>query len=386
MKAQGMMERLIPYLDDYQLTMLKIQNFKNRSVPSGWWINLDALENVALSKGGAAMQPKELLQMFFETGVLVGRSIGLDGNPLPANIQPVIPIENTAASELQMFFTDLVNTITAIEQMTGYNQITAGDPNPKTLVPGYETANISTNDALYPMAFAETYLSERLAEDVLLRMQQGIKKGGIEGYAPALNNNVLRFIQLSASIAMRDYGIMLEEKTTQEQKIWLMQLVQQDIANGYLDTSDAILIINTHNAKQAMEILAYRVKKAKQAAAEQKMRELEMANQGNLQNAQIAEQSKLAAKQMEGEIELQKTKMTIFGEIEKEKIRQQEETNRTRLKIMGQGAVAADNNDAKVEAATITADAKIEAQSMAVDGAIKKQEIANEKPVSTPKK
>src|SRR5882672_2372017 len=57
MRAQGIMERLVPYLDDYQLTILKIQNFKNRAVPSGWWIDLDALENVALNKGGKNMTP-----------------------------------------------------------------------------------------------------------------------------------------------------------------------------------------------------------------------------------------------------------------------------------------------------------------------------------------
>ena len=159
MKAQGFMERLVPYLDDYQLTMLKIQNFKNRAVPSGWWINLDALENVALTKGGASMQPKELLQMFFETGVLVGRSLDAAGNPLAGNVQPVIPIENTAASELQMFYQDLINTISMVEKMTGYNDITSGNPNPKTLVPGYQLANQSTNDALFLLLFQKNVLA-----------------------------------------------------------------------------------------------------------------------------------------------------------------------------------------------------------------------------------
>src|SRR6185436_8233259 len=127
MKAQGTMERLIPYLDDYQLTMLKIQNFKNRAVPSGWWIDLDALENVALNKGGKNMEPKELLQMFFETGVLVGRSKDAAGNPMGPNWKPVIPIENTAASELAMFYNDIITTIQSIERITGYNEATMGE-------------------------------------------------------------------------------------------------------------------------------------------------------------------------------------------------------------------------------------------------------------------
>lgn len=382
MKAQGFMEMLIPYLDDYQLTMLKIQNWKNRAVPSGWWINLDMLENVALSKGGAAMQPKELLQMFFETGIMVGRSLDGAGNPIAGNIQPVIPMENSSMSELIGFYQDILNTVNSIEKMVGWNDITNGNPNPKTLVPGYEIANMSTNDALYPMAFSEKWLSEKLAEDVLCRMQQGIKKGGISGYAPALNTNVLRFIEISPSIALREYGIKLEEKTTDEQKMWILQQVQQDIMNGFLDTSDAILIINTHNAKQAQEILAYRVKKAKQNAAQQKIKELQTQNEGAIEATKISQQTAMQQMQMQIQADLQKEMMRIQGEIEKERLRIMGDLEREKLKLTGQMAIATDTNDAKESVAAITAQAKVVSTELAGQHSQVKQEIANAKPVS----
>jgi hypothetical protein len=351
MNAQGFMERLIPYIDDYQLTIYKIQNFKNRSVPSGWWINLDALENVALSKGGAPMQPKELLKMFWETGVLVGRSLDAAGQPMFQNTQPVIPIENTAASELAIFYQDLMNTLMAIEKMTGYNDITSGNPNPKTLVPGYELANQSTSDALYPMAWAEKYISTRLAEDVFCRMQQGVKKGKISGYAPykgALGNNTIRFIELDEGISLTDHGIELQEATTEKEKEWVFSLVQIDIQNGFLDISDAIMVINTQNAKQAMSILAYRVKKAKKQQADQKMSEIQAQNQGTQQAAQIAQQGAMQQLQMQYQFELQKQQMIIQGEIEKEKVRSE-----TQLRIAEQSnqvklAVAQDAGDTKM--------------------------------------
>lgn len=360
MRAQGFMERLIPYLDDYQLTMLKIQNFKNRAVPSGWWIDLDALENVALSKGGANMEPKELLRMFFDTGVLVGRSKGLDGNPQNPNWKPVIPIENTAASELAMFFQDLVNTITAIERMTGYNDITSGNPNPKTLVPGYETANISTNDALYPMAFAEQQLSEKLAVDVLMRMQQGVRKGEVTGYAPykgALNTNALAFIKVSPAIADRDYGIMFQEATTDEQKVWLLQQVQQDIANGLLDTSDAILIINTHNVKQAQSILAYKVGKNKQIMQQNEMAKITANNQGAQQAAQIGQQMALQQTQMELASKEKIKMMELQAELEKTRLNNESEERRAR-----------EANLTKIEVADTTAQGKVVTQHVANTG------------------
>lgn len=351
MKAQGMMERLIPYLDDYQLTIYKIQNFKNRSVPSGWWIDLDALENVALNKGGKNMEPKALLKMFFETGVLMGRSHTLSGEPMGPNWKPVIPIENTAASELAVFYQDLIQTISQIEATTGYNAITSGDPNPKTLTPGYETANISTDDSLGGMATAEAWLTEQLAGDVLTRMQQGIRKGSIEGMIPykgALNSNALKFVSVSPDISDREYGIMLEEASTDGEKEWVMAQVQQDIANGMLDTSDAIMIISTHNAKSAMALLSYKVKKNKEMIAQQKQLEIQAQNQGSQQAAMIAAQSQQQLFQAEAQLKLQLKQIEVDGEIRKEELKQQYTLQGIREQNLAKQSVADTTGTAKV--------------------------------------
>jgi len=368
MKAQGMMERLIPYIDDYQLTMLKIQNFKNRAVPSGWWIDLSALEKVAMTKGGQDMQPQELLQMFFDTGVLLGRSDADGGTSQSANWRPVIPIENTAASELQMFYNDLISTISAIERMTGYNDVTLGQASSKTLVPGYESGQQSTNEALYPMAFSEENIMLRLAEDMLCRTQQGLKKGGIEGYAPALNSNMLQFMTISPDIAWRDYGIELERRTTQDQKAWLLQTMQQDIANGFLNTSDAILLVNTKNVKQAQMIWAYRVKKEKQRQSEQRMQEIQAQQQGNMQAAQIAQQAEAEKFQMQAQLELQKEQMRIQGELEKE-----------RMRIESAERIAMINSQTRVQVANDTGSAKENSTHIAGQSSILKQQLANQK-------
>lgn len=302
MRAQGMMERLVPYIDDYQLTMLKIQNFKNRAVPSGWWIDMDKLENVAKNKGGKNMTPQELLQMFLDSGIILGRSLNDAGDPIQGNTQPIIPMMNSIMAELVGFFQDLQNTVMAIEKMTGYNDITSGNPNPKTLVPGYELANQSTNDALYPLAFSEESLSTRLAEDVYCRMQQGIKRGKVSGYAPyvsALGTNTLRFIELDGNKMLRDCGIMLEKKTTEQDKQMIFSWVQGDIANKFLDISDAISVIYCHNAKQAISILAYRVKKAKEAMQKNEMAKIKLNNDGSKEAAIVAAGLTKEQKQLE---------------------------------------------------------------------------------------
>jgi len=368
MKAQGMMERLIPYIDDYQLTMLKIQNFKNRAVPSGWWIDISALEKVAMTKGGKDMQPSELLQMFFETGVLMGRSDTDGGTPQSANWRPVIPIENTAASELQMFYNDLINTISAIQTMTGYNDVTLGQASSKTLVPGYESGQQSTNEALYPLAFAEENIMLRLAEDMLCRTQQGLKKDGISGYAPALNSNTLQFIEISPDIAWRDYGIELEKRSTQDQKAWLMQMMQMDIQNGLLNTSDAVLLVNTKNVKEAQMIWSYRVKKEKERQAQQRMQEIQAQQQGNQQAAQIAQQAEAQRFQMQAQLELQKEQMRIQGDLEKE-----------RMRIESNERIAMAHNNTKMQVSSDQGAAKENSTHIAGQSSIMKQQIANQK-------
>jgi hypothetical protein len=380
MKAQAFMDRLVPFLDEYQLTVLKIQNFKNRAVPSGWWIDLDALENVALNKGGANMQPKELLQMFFETGVLVGRSKDAQGQAQSPNWKPVIPIENTAASELAMFYQDLLVTINAIEKIVGTNDIVNGNPNPKTLVPGYELANQSTADALYPMAWAEEFISLQLAEAVLCRMQQGLKKGGISGYAPALNSNMLHFIQLNPDIAWRDYGIELEKKTSEEQRVLVLQQMQGDIANGFLSSSDAVMLIMTKNIKQIVGIWNYRVRKAKEQAHKQQMELVNAQTQGNSMIAQQAAQADQQKMMMELQGRLKEKEMTIQGELAKEELRINAEMQIKLKELEMKYQMNRENNLTDIQEAHITHDAKVVSTVIAGEHSIEKQEIANKKP------
>ncbi len=369
MKAQSHMGRLIPYLDEYQLLSLKVQNFNNRAVPSGWWIDLDALENVALNKGGKNMEPKELLQMFFETGVLVGRSKDAEtGQPQSPNWKPVIPIENTAASELAMFYQGMINVIQTIERMTGFNDATMGDANPKTLVPGYQLANQSTIDALYPLKFAEENISTRLAEAVLCRMQQGVRKEPISGYARALNYNTLMAIKVSPEIALRDYGIMVEKRTSDDEKMWLLQQMNADIQNQLLDSSDAVTLVNTHNAKQAQLIWSYKVSRNKEKMQQQKMAEIQAQNEGTQQAAQIAQQGAAQQQQTSMQFEIAKLKMQLQSQ---ENIKQMELQSQERMKLM--------DSQTKLGVSQNTGEHKQESAHIAAAGSILKQQVANQK-------
>jgi hypothetical protein len=141
----------------------------------------------------------------------------------------------------------------------------------------------TTNNALFPLQFAEKFLFESLSNDMLIRMQQAVKKGPVSGYAPALGSNTLKFMEISPAIGAREYGILLEEKTTDDQKQVLMQQMGIDQQNQLIDSSDVLYILNTYNVKQAQEMLAYKVKKNKQAAMEAEQAKGAQQSQGQMQ-------------------------------------------------------------------------------------------------------
>lgn len=304
MKTLSMMERLMPYADDFQTTVYRISNFINRLVPNGWWVDLDALENVALNKGGENMKPVDLLQMFYETGVLVGRSKDIMNDNV--NYKPIIPIDNNSYDQLRVMYEHLAQVGQQALSIVGLNELTDGStPNPKMLNGVAAMAAEGTNNALFPLQFGERFLLENLANDMLILMQQAVKKGGIEGFAKALNANSLQFIKVSDDLPLRDYGIMLDEKPTDDQKQLLLMQLQQDQAAGLLDTADALYILNVYNVKQAQQMLAYKVRKNKEAMQREKMAINQQTIQGQQQSALMAEQAKQQTLQIEWNLRTQ---------------------------------------------------------------------------------
>jgi hypothetical protein len=209
---------------------------------------------------------------------------------------------------------------------------------------------------------------------MLCRTQQALKMGDVTGFAPGINSNSLTFMQISPSIAWRDYGIELEKRTTQDQKAWLMQMMQMDIANGFLTTADAVLLVNTKNVKEAQMIWAYRTKKEKERQSQQKMAEIQAQQQGNQQAAQIAQQAEIQKFQMQSELELRKEQMRIDGELQKEQMR-----------IESAERIAMANNNTKIQVSSDTASAKENSTHIAGQSSIMKQQISNQKPTSQTK-
>lgn len=301
MNTKGMTESMMSVIDDLNEATFKLRNLRNRLIPNGFDIDISALENVALGASGKKMEPKELLDLFFETGSLISRRTGI-GQDQNVNYKAIMPISNTIADQLMQLSQDIQNSKQALREITGLNELTDGStPNPKTLTTIANLANESTNNALYPYINARKKIIESLAKGVVQRLQAALLNGPYDGYNP----NTGRFVNVAKSILDYDYDIMLEDKPTDEQRQSLMMLMQEDIKNGVLDTSDVITIINTYNVKHAQILLSYKAKKNREKQQQMAIQNTQATAQAQMQSNQEAERIKLIAKLAEHKMKLE---------------------------------------------------------------------------------
>lgn len=314
MEAKGIMEDLIPIADQIHLAWLKWQNIQNTLLPYMIEIDLDALEDVALGKGGDTLSAKEVLDMAFQNGILLTRR--RDISERNVNYQSVNFIQTNYGEAVAEAWNNLIRVIGMVNEIIGLNALTdASTPNPKILTNPALLANEGTNNALYNITVAEKRLLMKLANAMVKRMQQAVKKGDVQGYLPALGEGTVKFIKLSPDLEMHEFGIFLEDKPTDEKKQLFQQEILKHKMEGTLDITDAILIESEPNLKRAEKILAYRINKRREQKQKEAMQMQQMNAQVQMQAAAAAEEEKRKTLQFEYQLKGELLKMEIEGKL-----------------------------------------------------------------------
>ena len=320
MKPLGIMEQLIPIADQIQISWYRLQNTINQARPKGIMIELGALEDIPLGSGGNQMKPMDVLDLFNKTGTLVYRRNDAGGRP--TNYRPIEELENGLGRDAVSYYQIIQNNIEMIRQITGLNEFTDGStPDARSLTTTAKLAAQATSNALAFLEQGERHLLEKLASAVIVRLQDSIKKKPIEGYVRSLGSNTMKFFKLSPSVSKHEFGVKIEDRPTEEQKVRLMQILQASVAQGQVDFEDAVFIENITNLKQAQQMLAYRIKKKRELAEIKAIRQQEMNGQIQMQSAQSAEQAKQQTMQVEMQMkmEMEKLKNQLDSELLKQK-------------------------------------------------------------------
>jgi len=311
-KVQSLVGRVTGFADMIQLTHLKIQQVLSRMVPDGVYLDVDGLTEVDLGNG-TNYNPQEALNMYFQTGSIIGRSLTQDGDPNRGKV----PIQELQSSNGQAKLSALISTyqyyLQMIRDVTGLNEARDGStPDKNALVGLQKMAAANSNTATRHILQAQMFLTLSTCENIALRLADALAypltaqslKQSISTY------NVGTLEELS-TLQLHDFGIFLELEPDDEQRAQMENNIQTALSAGLIGLDDAIDIRNIKNIKTANEFLKVR--------QQQKAKREQEAQQANIQaqaqaNSQLAQETALAETQKqqvltEQKIQLEQAKM-----------------------------------------------------------------------------
>ena len=294
-RIESIVSRITGFADMIQLTHLKLQQVMSRIVPDGVYMDIDGLAEVDLGNG-TNYNPAEALNMYFQTGSLVGRSMTQDGGMNPGKV----PIQELSTSNGMGKIQSLIQTyeyyLKMIRDVTGLNEARDGTlPDKQSLVGLQKLAAANSNVATRHVLQASLYLTLRTCENISLRVADALM---FPMTKQSLMSSISRYnvgtLEELSRLNMHDFGIFLELEPDEEQKQILEQNIQIALQAGQIDLEDAIDIREVANLKLANQMLKKRRKD--KAARDQQAQQANMQAQAQ-SNGQLAEQTAMAEAQ-----------------------------------------------------------------------------------------
>tara|TARA_B110000305_G_scaffold162521_1_gene179791 strand:- start:3074 stop:5479 length:2406 start_codon:yes stop_codon:yes gene_type:complete len=294
-RIESLVSRVTGFADMIQLTHLKLQQVMSRMVPDGVYLDMDGLAEVDLGNG-TNYNPQEALNMYFQTGSIVGRSLTQDGESNRGRV----PIQELQTSNGGGKIGSLIQTyqyyLQMIRDVTGLNESRdASTPDVNALVGVQKLAAANSNVATRHILQAGLYLTLKTCENIALRVNDSLM---FPLTRMALINSITNFntqtLDELMTVNLHDFGIFIELEPDEEEKSKLEENIQTALRTQSINLEDAIDIRQVNNLKLANQLLRKKRKEKQEEQQESKMAEIEA--QGQAQS-ETAERSALAEMQ-----------------------------------------------------------------------------------------
>lgn len=327
MRAVSYMEGAIPIADNIQIAWYKMQSAIAEARPKGIQIEMGALEDVPLGSGGTKLSPMQVLDLYHKKGILVYRKVDISGRA--TNYKPIEELQNGLGSDAMNYFALIQQNMQLLRDILGLNELTDGStPDARTLNYVARLATEGTNNALAPITDADRFMIEDVASDIVLRIQDTLKRSPIQGYVRSLGSKSVKFFKATPSLNNWNFGISISLKASQDQKQRLIEYLNLSVGKENLDMEDITFIETIDNIKLAYQVLSHRIKKRRKIRQQEEMQRQQMNGQIQVQSAQSAEQSKQQTLQIEFQMKA-----------ELEKLKAQNQENLLKLKLEGEMAI-----------------------------------------------
>ena len=332
-RIESLVERMVGFADMIQITSLKLQQVLSRTVPDGVFMDVDGLAEVDLGNG-TNYNPAEALNMYFQTGSIVGRSMTQDGD---IN-QGKVPIQELATSSGGQKINSLISTyeyyLKMIRDVTGLNEARDGTlPDKQSLVGLQKLAAANSNVATKHILNASLFLTLRACENISLRVADSIQFDLLrESLIDSISLYNVKTLEEVQNLHLYDFGIYLEIEPDEEEKALLEQNIQMALQQQSISLPDAIEIREVKNLKLANKLLKLKQEQKAEkdqqnnlanikAQADANAQAAEKAAMAEVQKQQALAQTTLQIEQGKSQLELQKIQSE--GEIKKQLIQLQ---------------------------------------------------------------
>jgi hypothetical protein len=327
-KIESIVSRITGFADMIQLTHLKLQQVMSRLVPDGVYLDADGLAEIDLGNG-TNYNPQEALNMFFQTGSVIGRSMTQEGDMNPGKV----PIQEIASGSGGQKLQSLISTynyyLQMIRDVTGLNEARDGStPDSRALVGIQKMAAANSNTATRHILDAGLFLTAQLAECLSLRISDILEYSpSADAFVQKIGGHNVATLKEMEDLHLYDFGIFLELAPDDEQRAMLENNIQTALSAGLIDLADAIDIREIKNIKLANQVLKIRRKKKQeqdqlmqqqnmQAQAEANAQAQQVAAQAEVQKNEAITAQKAQLMQMENQFDLQKMQAEVAAKKE----------------------------------------------------------------------
>ena len=325
-KIESLVGRITGFADMIQLTHLKLQQVLSRMVPDGIYLDADGLAEIDLGNG-TNYNPQEALNMFFQTGSVIGRSMTGDGDMNPGKI-PIQEIQSgNGGGKMQSLIQTYNYYLQMIRDVTGLNEAKdASTPDKNALVGVQKLAAANSNTATRHILQAGLFLTAELCESLSLRISDILEYSPTkDAFIQQIGKHNVATLSEMSELHLYDFGIFIELEPDEEEKQLLENNIQAAVAQQGIDLEDAIDLRQIKNTKLANQLL--KIRRKQKLEKDQKMQQ---------ENMQAQAQANAQAQQVAAQAEIQKSQALVQTQIQleqaKSQFKQQDMVSEAKLK------------------------------------------------------
>ena len=380
-RIDSLVKRITGFADMIQLTHLKLQQVMSRMVPDGVYLDADGLAEVDLGNG-TNYNPQEALNMFFQTGSVIGRSFTSDGDLNPGKVPIQEITSGSGGNKMQALIGNYNYYLQMIRDVTGLNEARDGSmPDKNALVGIQKIAAANSNTATRHILQAGLFLTAETAECLSLRISDIIEYSPTkEAFIQAIGTHNVATLEEMSQLHLYDFGIFLDLMPDEEEKARLENNIQMALQQQNIELEDAIDLREIKNIKLANQMLKIRRKKKQEKDQAIQQQNIQMQSQANAQSAQAAAQvevqknqalsqgkaqllqveAQLDAQKMQQEVEMKKQLMAlefqynmqlkgteVQGMKDREKEKEDRKDERTKIQATQQSEMIEQRNSGK---------------------------------------